>query len=49
MIPIIKDKFKAIKSKIIKFSDWFDKHYGWIFCPPCKCGKEKRNININME
>ena len=30
--------------KIInKFESWFNKKWGWFFCPSTKLGKEKQN------
>lgn len=32
-----------MKNKLKAFEYWFNKKFGWFFCPPDKLGKEEQN------
>lgn len=44
-LNLIIDMFKkrSNKKSLKKSFNWFDKKFGWIFCPPYKLGKEEQN------
>lgn len=42
-LGLIINMFEKRRQKSLSYKDWFNKNWGWFFCPPTKLGKEDRN------
>ena len=45
IIPFFWERFKLCTEyqQMKKIENWFNKKFGWFFCPPYKQGKEEQN------